>query len=433
MLHPVMELSREQMNFIKQNAKREALKRAMKTYKASKETDWVFREIVGGNGTSLGDGFFDLEMKTAQLANMQFWAQDAADITAQTLSDVATANYELGNKRFYAIYGIFDLSPEAGAIAGVGPATHYPQTGSCIANRLLRGTEVLAHWGTEHMYNYDLASMMAENPVIYEQKNKFSWKMVFSEGAEDKFCGLRGYVCEEDGDHFAIDKDIWKIISKDNAYGKHFVREDGEIEFMPGYISGGIDPVWELTPEETQRRKDITRIKVIEKAIAQNIVSDPSELRFREIIFGDGGGSPTYTVDLNSDTPQIASQVNFAQDAADLTAVNLSSVLDSAAAIPENKVLGIYGFEDLTPNPDLFAMSFHAGQAGLKNYWHVEHCYLRYPYGSGVGITDSPLVYGAKERIDWKLAFKSNLVDRNVALRGIVGELPGDYQSEATG
>lgn len=83
--------------------------------KASKElgmakSAMTIRDAILGESTTPSPDWYDLKTKTYQVAKQEFWAQDAADLTAYTLGNTLDTTYVLPTATACAIYGFVDLS-----------------------------------------------------------------------------------------------------------------------------------------------------------------------------------------------------------------------------------------------------------------------------------------------------------------------------------
>lgn len=428
MLYPAQELSIEQKQFIIQVTKRALLNRAMKDFKSSKETDWIFRELVIGDPTgTFGSTWTDLNWKTTSNTNQTYWGQKTTDMTIENLKDMITANQEVDPKAYIGFYGLADLSPEGGLLTGAAAAADYPPRGSLLGVEFKKGGNYLDFWGTEQLYSYPAVVGFSDRPCIYGAEEKSSILMNFSDATEDKFVCLRAMLAEPNTTHITLDKNALDVIAKDGVYGKYAAGANG-LTFTPGYIPGGIFPIQEMTIADVQRIKDLCKWKLTEIMIENNVVDSIDKIVFREPIYGTSATSADW-YDIDSGTSQTANHEHWCQDQADLSADYLMyKVTDSAFKIKDQTAMAIYGWFDRTPNPDAIMTAFEPGQ-GFKDFWHVEHLY---GYGSGepiVGITDRPIFYGPKDSMGWYLAVKNNAADKNCGLRVILAEKYGETLS----
>jgi hypothetical protein len=155
---------------------------------------------------------------------------------------------------------------------------------------------------------------------------------------------------------------------------------------------------------------------------AQKLKINPNEVVIRDLVVGDKTNAADW-VDLDVKTAVVTGQQHWAQDAADLTDNTLSSVLASGERIPDNKFVAIFGFVDLTPNPDLVKMRFKRGQEVL-DVWYVEHVYAWKEVVGGV--IEGAIFYDEKDPIDIQMEFKDGSVDKYVALLALIAEPSGE-------
>jgi len=188
-----------------------------------------------------------------------------------------------------------------------------------------------------------------------------------------------------------------------------------------------IIPLSEMT--EAKRTALHTAAFKAMKAQGLKLIKGVSEgdLIVRELVIGDEANAADF-VDLNVRTAVATGQQEWAQDANDLTDRTLSSVLASGETVPDEKVIGVYGFIDLTPNPDLVMLRFKKGSE-VKDIWQVEHCYGKEPYG-GINVDENGnlklIVWQPNDPIDWEMCFKDGSVDKYVRLFALIAEKVGE-------
>lgn len=185
-------------------------------------------------------------------------------------------------------------------------------------------------------------------------------------------------------------------------------------------------PLSWLTPEERRRLYLQALEKIIEFA-EEKLKVDRSQLAARMISPGDESNATDATmIDVDFKTAATTGQEEWTEDSADITAGDLSSVLASGEQVNENTVIGVFGFMDLTPNPDLTMIQLLNGSEKLISD-QVEHCYAERPYG-GIFVDEKGDVvvalWGPKDFIDWKMNFKTS-ADKNVILLGFTVETKG--------
>lgn len=148
----------------------------------------VVRDVGPGDPT---DGnvtdFKDIEFPTAQTAGMEYWAEDAADMTGNDLSTVirgeATGN-KVPDHKAMAFFGFFDLS----------------SVPDLVAVRFNRGSDTLDFWEVEQCYAYsEEYGGMIQGAIIYEANDPQTIQMNFKVSA-DKFVGLNAFIAERYGE-----------------------------------------------------------------------------------------------------------------------------------------------------------------------------------------------------------------------------------------
>ena len=133
----------------------------------------------------------------------------------------------------------------------------------------------------------------------------------------------------------------------------------------------------------TETRRELLRLQAmracVAKAIDKGIAKSRKDLIVREIVAGDESDVTDFC-DFDFKTAATTGQEEFTQDSADLTAGDLSAVIAANEVINDETLIGIYGFVDLTPAPDMTMMQFLKGSE-VKDIWETEHCYAQAPYG----------------------------------------------------
>ena len=187
-----------------------------------------------------------------------------------------------------------------------------------------------------------------------------------------------------------------------------------------------IVPIWSLTEEE-QKKYHLEAVRNFRRIAAEKLRLPEEDVIIRPVVIGD----PTVAnvedfYDLRAKTAVATGQEWWGQDSSDITANQLSSILYSGESVPDEKLVAVYGFVDLTPNPDLYMLRFKRGEE-VKDVWQVEHCYAKEPFG-GINVDDHGrvrlIVWYPKDPIDWQMAFKSSS-DKRVVLYALVAESKG--------
>lgn len=174
-----------------------------------------------------------------------------------------------------------------------------------------------------------------------------------------------------------------------------------------------------------------TRQEIIEAATglarsasAQINNVDESEIAVRAMVFGDGTNSTDFE-DLTGKTATVAGMEHWAEDSADLTGGDLSSIINANEKVDDNKVFVFFGFKDFSIDKDLTAIQFKRGSDTLA-FWGTEHCYGK----EDGGMVFEILVYEQNDPIDIKMNFRSGAADKNVVLLALVGEKYGEQLSK---
>jgi hypothetical protein len=179
----------------------------------------------------------------------------------------------------------------------------------------------------------------------------------------------------------------------------------------------------------TETRREQLRLQAmracVQKAIEQGIAKTRKDLIVREIVPGDLSDATDF-VDFDFKTAATTGEEEWTEASADLTAGDLSSVVVSGQVINDETLLGIYGFTDLTPAPDMTMMGFYKGSE-VKDIWEVEHCYANAPYG-GINVDENGnavvLIWEPKDPFNVKQNHKS-AANKNVVWLGFVVEKLG--------
>lgn len=185
-----------------------------------------------------------------------------------------------------------------------------------------------------------------------------------------------------------------------------------------------IIPLSEI-PEATLKAMREQAIAKMRAFAVKNLDAPEREIIIREAWCGDADAATDF-VDFDWRTDVVAGGQFWGQDAADLTPNDLSSWMKADSKVPDDACWGIYGFLDLTPSPDLTAISLKKG-AEVKDLWQVEHCYGEAPYG-GISVGRNGEVrlatWGHDDPIDIQMCFKTS-ADKAVVLFALVGERLG--------
>jgi len=144
----------------------------------------VIREVVVGDESNAAD-FVDLDVKTAVVSGQQYWAQDANDLTDNTLSSVLASGEKVPDNKYIAFYGFVDLTANP----------------DLVAIRFKRGSDTLDFWYVEHCYAYpDKKGGMIYGAILYDEKDPIDIEMEFKDGSVDKNVVILGYIAERYGE-----------------------------------------------------------------------------------------------------------------------------------------------------------------------------------------------------------------------------------------
>lgn len=400
MIHPVQELTLNDINRIKNTTKGMLLNKAMNANPGTKPNDWMLREIAAGGGTPTD--FKDVAFATPAAAGDEHWAISTTDQgTINDLTNWLASASTVADNTWIGVMGGFDMAPH-----GVPPLTDLYLNGPSanLTNmQFKRGNSVLDYWQLEQAYMYPEVSWFSDRPVIWEQNESIQWLTGSSNVGAIKAVGLRGYTCERNGMHVSPEV---------------------------GGLVGGLDPIQELSAEEITGIKNQVINELTRRAIRDNVVRNKSELCFRDLQAGDS--SATDHVDIYIEEAQTAAAGNEAWqiDDDELTAGDLSNIIDTTAGynqIKDKTYVGFYGWADKNAiTGDISAIQFGKGGAAI-DWWQVEHCYA---YHDAVGgMTKRPVYYDQNDIIKLYLNAKVKS-DKFVVFRGIVAEPWGLVVSE---
>ena len=144
----------------------------------------VVREVIVGDESNAAN-FVDLDVKTAVVSGQQYWAQDANDLTDNTLSSILAPGEKVPDNKYIAFYGFVDL-------------TNNPDL---VAIRFKRGSDTLDFWYVEHCYAYpDKKGGMIYGAILYDEKDPIGIEMEFKDGSVDKNVVILGYIAERYGE-----------------------------------------------------------------------------------------------------------------------------------------------------------------------------------------------------------------------------------------
>lgn len=369
--------------------------------------DWVLREIVGGDRVNATD-WTDLDFANPTTSGSEHWEISTTDQgTAGDLTNWLTTGTQISTKQHLAILGMFDNNP-----LSTPPITDvFKNTISGSLNRMkfLRSGICLDYWDVHPVYAYQNVVGISDKITLYKEDDYVQIKTCSHHVGNVQYVGLRGYTLE--------------------PYGTHIKPTDWN--GMPvGGILGGIDPVQELLPEQIEMNDAQAIADLMRLALKEKIGKTPEDICIRRILTGDSGA--TDEVDIYQKDSQLAGQESWAQDDDEITAGDLSNIMDTAAAykkVPSKKCLVFTGFTDRSAISALTAIQFEDG-SGPKDFWGVEHCYS---YGNDVvkGVTKRHVFYKQDDTIKISMNFRTKM-DHFVAPLGFIAE-PWDYISRPKG
>lgn len=189
-----------------------------------------------------------------------------------------------------------------------------------------------------------------------------------------------------------------------------------------------------LTKEQKQSIKFRAAAVVRKRAAELNNVSE-EQIDVREAVVGDTANATDFC-DLSFKTAATSGQEEWTEDAADLTAGDLSNVIsttltDGYGRLGTGKVMGIFGIADLTPTGDLTMVKYEQG-SDVKAIIETEPIYV--VEGAGAtpegfyfdDVTREPVVilFEGTQQVKIYQNHKTS-ADKNVVHYALIGELKG--------
>lgn len=206
------DLSRAQKMAIRNEAYRVGVLAAVRRGIGASEMALIVRETNAGAAAGTADaGLIDLTFLTASVAGQEFWGEDAADLTANTLSSIFTADLPIPDDKIVVIYGFWDRTAAP----------------DLIMVRFKRGQEVLDVWNVEGSYVQPFeVNGFTNEPQIYEDDDVIDVQMAFKTAA-DKLVGLYAYTVERAGVNISQTRRKMRISKEDIQAARTEARTEG--------------------------------------------------------------------------------------------------------------------------------------------------------------------------------------------------------------
>jgi len=394
-MHSAYEMPKPMIASIKMALKQQLISRWKNAHKGTTPAKGLnIREIAPGDESDItSPAFVDFDFATAATAGLSQWLIDTTDQgTAGKLKNFIAANEKINADTWLGVMGVFDNGPTSGVpltdVFGTVP------TGALDRLRFRTSGQDLGYFDTEHLYAFPSMSGFTDTPQIWDETDDFEVQGAWNYVSADQPVGLRGYVLEPNGKKFTRDEHV-------------------------NPLDMGMDPIFELTPEEIFRRKKIAENQLVNAVINDGHVSSVTEFwkkwYLREILVGTNTATDKYDVAQHSDV--VSGGQYWAQDDDETTAGDLSTTMNATAALEDKAYASIFGFFDRTNFPSLCALELLKG-AGPVAWWQVEHCY-NYPGYSG-GMTAAPVLYKENENIDIKWNFSNATYDQFCGPRAFI-------------
>lgn len=398
---------------LKEDLAHELVRRAIKE-DGGKPSDYcVYDWVVGDDSSdaSLGThGFIHNGVKTEQTDNMQYWAEDAADITAGDWCDILTAGEEVDAHTWVGVYGAVDCAPTPMHKQGLekhATTVSAAPLGALSRIALRKGGSVTKDvWDFSPMYGFvntwGCASGISPQPVIFNAGEKITPQMAFTMADYDQHVALRGLVC-----------DRWKNIT-DGAYDRVMgKRPDSEFGRM------WADPIQEVTPEYYYGIVD-----TVWNNLLSFVKNKDEKYIVRSLVIGDESDvtSPNF-VDLDFGTAGVTGQDHWQQDAGELTALQPSNILAAAEKVNDNAFLSIYGLMDRTPFGDLDSTHFFHGGSQRVGFWHTQ---VAMAHRIPMVIAQTPMYWREKDPIGIYANHRTDF-DKAVNYLGLIAEPVNDH------
>ena len=198
-----------------------------------------------------------------------------------------------------------------------------------------------------------------------------------------------------------------------------------------------LHPIQELPPSVINKIKVETKNLLLKRAMADKPGSKPEDWIFRELVLGSSNVTAPMWRDLDYSTEASSGMPWNALDAGDLTAGDLSSILTSGETINNRTYIGFFGWYDRAPlGTNLAGAANQMGSLGtishirfkkggsVMDHWGTRQCYA-YGFSGVCGLTDRPVIYSEKDKIDVQVVAVEASLDKLVGLRAFVCEPHG--------
>ena len=371
-LHPANELTVEDIEHVKMFVKSQLIQRAV-TQGGGTVADYVIREIVPGDKDGSPADFVDLDLKTNDIANSQYWALSGTDQTADTLASWLNSQ-TIDDGKWLGFTGMFDLCPQA-KITSDGTGGAPMNTISRIMFK--RGGSPISIWDTQAVYAQQEAVVgFTDEPPFFDQNVTPMISTVVNEDSIAKPLGLRGYMVERTGTINPVD---------------HMGRP------VSGVL-GGFEPLQEVPQAKVAAIKANVRAGLIEMAMRDSVIQSPEEALIMETLVGDATSTEDVDIHIENSATWDAGNMMWAVDAGILTQIALSNIIESGSGynkLDDNIYVGIYGITDNTNFPKMNAVQFKRSSTVL-DFWHTQHMYA---YQNPAGITERPIFFNQNDSL----------------------------------
>lgn len=185
---PLAELSGEERQVLRDKVEAVIVSEMLKKRIVTIPDEIVVRDLVVGDKANAAD-FVDLDVLTAVVTGQQHWAQDANDLTDNSLSSILASGEKVPDDKIIIFYGFYDRTPNP----------------DLVSLQFKRGETVMGFWHTQHCYvrTDEIPGGMAKEPVIYYPNDPIDVRMCFVDGTVDKEVGMYALIAEKRGEIIA--------------------------------------------------------------------------------------------------------------------------------------------------------------------------------------------------------------------------------------